>query len=210
LFPALALLGALALVVALLPGGHGGHRAQGGTSSGAGATAGGFDGATLPPGKLAPGFTLRDQSGRSVSLRSLRGRPLVLAFLYPGCGASCVLIAEQIRGALNDLPRAVPVVVVSARPRADSPAATRSFLAHVSLAGRALYLTGAPASVAAVLRAYGVTSPSAGAKRFGEDAEVRLLDAAGKERVVYGIEQLSPEALAHDIRRLEQEQLEGG
>jgi protein SCO1/2 len=206
LFGALALLGVLALVVALLPGGHRGH----GSGGGASATGSGFDGAALPPGRLAPGFTLRDQNGRSVSLRSLRGRPLVLAFLYPGCGASCVLIAEQIRGALNDLPAPVPVVIVSAGPRADSPAATRSFLAHVSLAGRALYLTGAPASVGAVLRAYRVTPASAGAKRFGEDAEVRLLDAAGNERVVYGIEQLSPEALAHDIRRLEQEQREGG
>jgi protein SCO1/2 len=206
LVPALALLGIVALVVALLGGGHSGHGA-----SGAGGSAGTeFDGAALPPGKAAPGFTLRDQSGRSVSLRSFRGRPLVLAFLYPSCGSSCVLIAEQIRGAINDLPQPVPVVIASADPRADSPAATRRFLAQVALAGHALYLTGPPASVDAVLRAYRVTPPSAGAARFGEDAEVRLLDATGDERVLFGIEQLSPEALSHDIRRLELRQREGG
>ena len=47
----------------------------------------GFDGAALPSPLPAPDFTLRDQSGGTVALHSLRGSPVVLAFLYPGCGA---------------------------------------------------------------------------------------------------------------------------
>jgi hypothetical protein len=31
---------------------------------------------------------------------------------------------------------------------------------------------------------------------------VILIDAKGRERVVFGAEQLTPDALAHDIRRL--------
>ena len=43
----------------------------------------------------------------------------------------------------------------------------------------------------------------AGAAAFAAAAEVRLLDAQGRERVVFGSEQLTPEALAHDIGRLQ-------
>lgn len=40
-------------------------------------------GPPLPPGEPAPDFTLCDESGRSVRLSALRGRPVVLVF-YPG------------------------------------------------------------------------------------------------------------------------------
>ena len=60
----------------------------------------------------------------------------MLAFLYSTCGATCVLIAQQIRGALDELPRPVPVLIVSADPRADTPARVKRFLAQ-RLADRA-------------------------------------------------------------------------
>ena len=44
---------------------------------------------------------------------------------------------------------------------------------------------------------------SAGPTAFAQAAEVRLLDAEGRERVVYGIEQLTPDGLAHDVRVLQ-------
>ena len=88
-----ALLGLVALVLALVSGGGSGSSSPAGSSAAAV-----FDGAALPSPRPAPDFSLRDQHGETVSLDSLRGRPVVLAFLYPACGASCVLIAEQIRG----------------------------------------------------------------------------------------------------------------
>jgi len=41
-----------------------------------------FSGTTLEPGDAAPLFTLRDQTGKNVSLASLKGRRVVL-FFYP-------------------------------------------------------------------------------------------------------------------------------
>jgi protein SCO1/2 len=163
---------------------------------------GGFDGAALPPGTRAPDFRLTDQDGRTVSLSVLRGQTVVLAFPYTGCGAPCVVIAQQIRGALDELPRAVPVVLISADPAGDTPANVRRFLASVSLNGRASYLTGTLSQLRKVWRAYRVTPASAGRKAFAGAASVVLVDAQGDERVIFGEEQLTAESLAHDIQAL--------
>jgi protein SCO1 len=164
---------------------------------------GGFDGAALPGSHPAPGFTLADQYGRPLSLASLRGRPVLLAFLYSRCGAPCVLIAQQIRGALDELgSHPIPVVIVSADPAGDTPVAVRRFLAEVSLSGRVYYLTGSDARLRPVWSAYGVHPAAAGRAAFAKYATVRLIDSRGRERVLYGSEQLTPEALAHDASKL--------
>jgi protein SCO1 len=164
---------------------------------------GGFDGAALPGGKQAPGFSLRDQYGRQISLSALHGAPLALTFLYSTCGGPCVLIAQQIRGALDQLGRPAAVVIVSADPSADTAARVRRFLAAVSLSGRVFYLTGSAAELDPVWRAYHVTPAAAGRSAFAHFATVRLIDARGRERVLYGPEQLTPEALAHDLGKLQ-------
>jgi protein SCO1 len=196
---ALALLVALILIVIL--DGSSGHSSSPSYASATGSA--GFDGAALPGNVAAPGFTLTDQDGRSVSLSGYRGHVTVLAFLYSTCGAACVVIAQQIRGALDELPAPVPVLIVSADPAADTPAHVSRFLAQVSLSGRVQYLTGTRAQLRRVWRAYRVTPASAGRKAFAQYASVLLLDRDGDEHVLFQEEQLTPESLAHDIGRLD-------
>jgi protein SCO1/2 len=205
------LLGALAFAILAAGSSPGGGSSPAGstgaTVAGAGPAtspaASGFDGAALPNGVRAPGFTLIDEHGARVSLASLRGRTVVLAFLYSTCGGSCAVIAQQIRGALDELRHPVAVLVVSVAPAADSGANVRRFLASVSLAGRARWLSGSAAALRAVWRSYRVTPASAGRAAFVRAATVVLIDRAGNERVLFGPEQLTPEGLAHDIGRLE-------
>jgi protein SCO1/2 len=164
--------------------------------------ASGFDGAALPPGVLARPFTLTDRGGRSVSLADYRGQVTVVAFVYSTCGGPCVVIAQQIRGALDELGRPVAVLLVSADPAADTPAHVRRFLSRVSLNGRVRYLSGSAAQLRPVWHAFHVTPASANRAAFDRTASVFLIDRTGDERVVFQLEQLTPEALAHDIRKL--------
>jgi cytochrome oxidase Cu insertion factor (SCO1/SenC/PrrC family) len=205
----LAALGAalVALALAVLLGGGGSSHSPatpgGALVAGSAAASGsGFDGAALPGGGRPRDFTLTDQSGRMVSLSEFRGRVTVLTFLYSACGATCILIAQQIRGALDELPHRVPVLIVSADPAADSPARVGRFLARVSLTGRVHYLTGPIGSLRAIWRAYGVVPAGSGRSFFERSASVLLLDRSGRARVLFQSEQLTPEALSHDIRKL--------
>ncbi|HEX3518276.1 MAG TPA: SCO family protein [Solirubrobacteraceae bacterium] len=198
--PALAAVALVVLIVAIALG-----KSSGGDSSSVlrPSSGEGFDGAAIPVGLQAPEFTLTDQYGHRLGPGQLRGKVTVLSFLYSGCGAPCVVIAQQIRGALDELPEAVPVLIVSANPRADTPANVRRFLAQVSLTGRVRYLSGSPAQLQAIWRAYKVVPASAGRRAFADHASVLLIDGKGNERVLFQSEQLTPEALSHDIRRLQ-------
>jgi protein SCO1 len=197
---ALAAVAALALAIAAILDRSSGRTAA--PPASALSTTSGFDGAALPAPARARDFTLTDQSGQAVSLSRYQGQVTVLAFLYSTCGATCVLIAQQIRGALDEIAHPVPVLFVSVEPGADTPARVGRFLAQVSLTGRALYLTGSRASLQPIWRAYGVVLPTAGRVAFERSAAVLLLDRRGRERVIFGLEQLTPEGLAHDIGKL--------
>jgi protein SCO1 len=207
---ALLVVAGAALALALGSSGNGAAGTPDTTSVSSSASAGPapeFDGAPLPGTVRAPGFTLSDQSGRDVSLGEYRGRVVMLAFLYTTCGGECVLIADQIRGALDELAgeheRAPAVLIVSADPAADTPARVTRFLAQVSLTGRAEYLTGPLPQLQRIWRAYHVHPASAGSAAFAEYASVLLLDGGGAERVLFQSEQLTPEAIAHDVAKLE-------
>jgi len=196
-----ALAVALAVAIALTGPSGGGSSATPPASEATNSS--GFDGAVLSPSPAAPGFALTDQHGRSVSLSDYRGQVTILTFLYSRCGASCTLIAQQIRGALDELPKPVPVVIVSADPAADSPASIRRFLEEVALSGRAEYLTGPVSRLRAVWHAYRITPASTSRAAFDRFASLWLLDAKGRERVLFEPEVLTPESLAHDIRKLQ-------
>jgi protein SCO1/2 len=68
------------------------------------------------------------------------------------------------------------------------------------MTGRARFLLGDERELAPVWRGYGV-APQRGA--LDHSATVVLVDAQGRQRVGFPYDRLTPEALAHDIRRLE-------
>jgi protein SCO1/2 len=155
-----------------------------------------FAGATYPPGIVAPGFKLRDEQGHTVSLSDYRGKVVALTFISSDC-RTCTLVAQQLRGALDELgsPATVGTIFVSTNPQADTPARVARFLDTTSLTGRAVYLTGSRRNLERVWGGYHV--------RTTEDGiTVVLIDPTGVERVAFGIEQVTPEGLAHDIRLL--------
>lgn len=196
---------AVALGVALLVG-------RGGPAGPDGFTVGstGFAGAVSPPGARAPDFALTDQDGRPVSLRAERGKVTVVTFLYTTCQDTCPIAASQILGALDDLGAArddVPALAVSVDPANDTPALARKFLLARRITGRMRFALGDRAQLAPVWKAYGVQPQGTdrNAEAFEHSARVVVVDKRGFQRVAFPVGELTPEALAHDIRKLRAE-----
>src|SRR5206468_232681 len=106
---------------------------------------------TMPP------FTLVDQSGAAVTSDGLRGRVLVVSFVFTTCRDACPLITAQLarvqaRARAEKLDARVRFVSITLDPATDTPEALRRYAAAygIDLASWHL-LTGAPASRRGVL-----------------------------------------------------------
>jgi protein SCO1/2 len=162
----------------------------------------GFAGAARPPGIAPADFRVRDEHGVPLRLADMRGRPVVVTFLYTTCKDTCPLTASQIRVALDDLGHDVPVVAVSVDPANDTPRRARAFSLRQGMPGRMRWALGSAKQLQRLWRAYGIAPQTAGAEHT---AGTVLLDGRGVQRVGFATSVLTPDALAHDIALLERE-----
>jgi protein SCO1 len=151
-------------------------------------------------------FALRDQDGALVRLAALRGKVVVLSPMYTTCTTTCPLVAQQIRGALDDLPaqdrRQVRALALSVDPNNDTPASARRFLRTRRVGGYLDFLLGSWARLQPVWRAYGFARQTA---RREHNSYVVLIDKRGRQRVGFPVDYLTPESLAHDLHLLVRE-----
>lgn len=175
--------------------------AQDGDEGGlAGASA--FEGAVMPEGLRAPDFELRDQDGARVSMRALRGRPVLVTFLYTTCEDSCPAQAQTARGALDELGHDLPALAIAVDPPRDTPERARAFLAGQRALGRLDFVLGTRAELRPVWRGFAIQPQSVTQEH---QARFTLVDARGFQRVGFPGSEATPERLAHDLRLLERE-----
>jgi protein SCO1/2 len=177
---------------------------DGSADSKSGTDPSGFSGALRPPGARAIDFRLRDQDGKLVTMREFRGRDVVLTFMYSTCEDTCPLTAQQIRGALDDLGHDVPVLAISVDPRDDTPFHVKRFLVREQMAGRMRYLTGTRAQLEPIWRAYGIQPQLTETDNPDEQhtASTVVVDGNGMQRLGFLTNELTPEGLAGDLRKL--------
>lgn len=161
-----------------------------------------FAGATRPPDIPPADFAVRDENGRMLRLADLRGKPVVVTFLYTTCKDTCPVTTQQIRIALDNLGYDVPVVAVSVDPANDTPRRARTFALRQSMQGRMRWALGDARELQRIWDAYGIAPQTA-----DEDhsASTVLLDGRGVQRVGFATSVLTSEGLAHDIALLARE-----
>jgi protein SCO1/2 len=161
-----------------------------------------FAGAVMPEGLRAPDFELRNQEGEAVSMRALRGRPVLVTFLYTHCEDTCPAQAQTARGALDDLGHDLPVLAVAVDPPNDTPQSARKFLAEQRATGRIDFVLGTRAELRPIWKGFAIRPQSVTEEH---NARFTLVDARGFQRVGYPGSEATPERLAHDLALLERE-----
>jgi protein SCO1 len=158
-----------------------------------------FEGATMPEGVRAPDFELRNQDGERISMRDLRGRPVIVTFLYTTCDDTCPAQAQTVRGALDDLGEDVPAIAIAVDPPRDTPERARAFLAEARALGRIDFVLGSRAELRPLWKGFFIRPQSVSEEH---QARFTLVDKAGFQRIGFPGDQATPEALAHDVRLL--------
>jgi len=161
-----------------------------------------FEGATMPAGLRAPDFELRNQEGEPVSMRALRGRPVIVTFLYTTCQDSCPIMAQTVRAALDELGHDVPALAVAVDPPRDTPERAQAFLAKQRATGRIDFVLGSRAELRPLWKGFAIQPQSVTQEH---QARFTIVDARGFQRVGYPGSEATPERLAHDVRLLERE-----
>jgi protein SCO1 len=161
-----------------------------------------FEGAIMPAGVRAPDFKLRNQDGEPISMRQLRGKPVVVTFLYTTCENTCPLQAQTVRGALDQLGHDVPALAIAVDPPRDTPDRAKGFLSEQHALGRIDFVLGSRAELEPLWDGFAIRPQSVTEEH---QARITLVDAKGFQRVGFPGSEATPERLAHDLRLLEAE-----
>jgi protein SCO1/2 len=84
----------------------------------------------MPVIRAAPDFSLVNVEGKPVQLSSLRGRPVLVAFIYTGCKTACPLLTARMARLQQKLAKAradAVLVSVSVDPQRDDAATLARF-----------------------------------------------------------------------------------
>ena len=159
-----------------------------------------FEGAVMPAGLRAPDFELRDQDGERVSMRALRGRPVLVTFLYTTCQDTCPAQAQIARGALDELGHDLPALAIAVDPPRDTPERARAFLSEQRALGRLDFVLGSRDELRPLWKGFAIQPQSVTQEH---QARFTLVDSRGYQRVGFPGSLATPERLAHDLRLLE-------
>ena len=140
------------------------------------------------PADRAPGFTLTDQSGHTMSLASLHGKVVVLQFMDPHCTDICPIVSAEFVKAYHDLgPLASKVVFAAVNVNAyharvqDMAKYTRAQALNTVPSWH--FFTGPVPALKAVWRGYNIqvyaANPNADVQHT---SAVYFIDPQGRER----------------------------
>lgn len=150
-------------------------------------------------------FQMTDQSGRTVDQRVLKGKWSAVFFGFTQCPDACpttLFALGQTQKLLGDRAKDVQTVFISVDPGRDTPKQMATYLSNDAFPKGTIGLTGTPAQVAAVAKAYHVFYQKAG---DGPDYTVNhstmtyLMDRKGRFAclIPYGE---TPQQMADQIR----------
>jgi cytochrome oxidase Cu insertion factor (SCO1/SenC/PrrC family) len=140
-------------------------------------------------GRPAPDFKLTDQFGQAVSLSSLRGREVVLAFIDARCTTLCPLTAEILYDAKAQLgssaAKQIALVAINANPTATSIPEVQAWSIKHGMLHQWLFLTGTAKQLQSVYRLYQVYDQVGSDGSSIHDPATFIIDAKGREQLFF-------------------------
>jgi protein SCO1/2 len=157
----------------------------------------------------APEVSLTDQTDRAFSLSSLRGKAVLVSFIYTTCNGSCPATTQGLFRVQQALKKAglwknnVEFVSISLDPARDSPAVLADY-ARVFGADTAAwhFLTGPPARVNKTLAAWGMWAKIGPSGILDHPSRIFLVDPMGRQREIYNLEVFNPDTVVNDVKRV--------
>ncbi len=157
----------------------------------------------------APEFALQDPDGSLVRLSDLRGKVVLVAFIYASCTTVCPILGQQMatvqKQVRNDklLRGRVMLLSVTVDPSRDTATVLARYASGLGAdAASWKFLRESSESMTSVLRAYHEWTRVMPDGELDHPARVHLLDADGQIREIYSLAFFDPRQALIDIRSL--------
>jgi protein SCO1/2 len=144
-------------------------------------------------GRTAPDFTLTDQEGRKIRLADLRGRLVLLNFIYTNCTDVCPITTAMLTRVQRGLisrgwwARDVVFLTVTTDPARDTVAVLAAYAKRYKADARGWhFLTGGEPTLRRVYKSYGITVRPTGAGQE-HDLPTFVIDRKGKVLGAYAL-----------------------
>ncbi len=153
-----------------------------------------------------PDVSLIDQHGGAVSLASLRGKPVLIDFIYTSCASTCPLLTAKMAAIAHQLGPAlgadVTIVSISLDPEHDTPAELEKYAKSYDADGPGwIFLTGPPAKIDQVLALFKLRRTRESDGSIMHSVEAFLLGPDGHQVRQYSALDVSPDAVVADVDR---------
>ncbi len=158
----------------------------------------------------APSFTLTTQDGKPLACADLRGKVLLVGFIFTTCNGTCPATTHrmsQVQHLLKerglDRQGGVHLLSISLDPTRDTPEVLRRYakMYDADLANWT-FLTGEPQRIAEVVAAWGMWVKPAANGQLDHPSRVFLVDGQERIREIYNLDFLKPEWVLKDIELL--------
>ena len=161
----------------------------------------------------APQSSLTTQDEKKLSLADLRGKVLLVSFIFTTCNGSCPATTHrmsQVQQALHqrglDTGDKVRLLSITLDPVRDSPEVLRRYQKlYDADPANWTFLTGPPDDVHQVISAWGMWARSAPNGQLDHPSRVFLVDGRGRIREIYNLNFLKPDWATQDIATLLEE-----
>jgi protein SCO1/2 len=153
-----------------------------------------------------PEVSLIDQHGSEVSLASLKGKPVLIDFIYTSCASTCPMLTAKMASIAQKLGPAlgtdVRIVSISLDPEHDSPAELAKYAqSHGASENGWIFLTGPPAKIDQVLALFKLRRTRESDGSITHSISAFLLGSDGRQIRQYNALDVSPDAVAADVDR---------
>jgi protein SCO1/2 len=154
-----------------------------------------------------PDVSLIDQHGQVISLASLKGKPVLIDFIYTSCASTCPVLTSKIAAVARELGPAlganVTIVSITLDPEHDGPAQLAAYAKSQAVESNSwLFLTGKPADIDQVLAAFKLRRMRESDGSIMHSVSAFLLGPDGHQIRQYNALDVNAKTVAADIDRL--------
>jgi protein SCO1/2 len=170
--------------------------------------AAGMDDSRLAVIRAPADFTLTTQDGKPFRLSSLRGKVVLVSFVFTTCNGTCPATTHRMVLASEALAKAglsdkVHLLSITLDPARDTPAVLRDYMRLYDIdAKRWTFLTGSQKQIDKVLSDWGMWVRPAANGQLDHPSRVFLLDRQGRLREIYDLQFFRPPWVREDVQFL--------